>query len=211
MQRQPLSSRRNLVRMAADHPLSPFGGAGQRRLGAARLLSLAISPAARSRSPPCRYCGCRSASTPADRANREQRSRRRNAGRSPQDRARPGDRTPCTRRSAGPRPQPRFPSVMGGPGGDFFRRSALGSSSRLGCRLRRSILPRERGSPHFTRVPSPRPPLYCRGLGDRLQRKQSADQFGALIIDPSLTREREEAHGHLVTAGWGCQLVGASV
>jgi hypothetical protein len=35
-----------------------------------------------------------------------------------------------------------LPSVIGGPGGDFFRRSALGASSLLGGRLRSSILPR---------------------------------------------------------------------
>jgi len=34
-----------------------------------------------------------------------------------------------------------LPSVMGGPSRDFFRRSALGASSRLGCRLRGPYLP----------------------------------------------------------------------
>jgi hypothetical protein len=51
------------------------------------------------------------------------------------------------------------PSVISGPGGDFFRRSALGASSLLGYRLRWSILPRRRGAPHLTRVPSWPPPL----------------------------------------------------
>jgi hypothetical protein len=65
----------------------------------------ARATAARRRSPPCRSHGFRTASTLADRANREPRSRRRTARRPSQGRARPGDHTPCTTRLA-PHDQP---------------------------------------------------------------------------------------------------------
>jgi hypothetical protein len=108
--------------------------------------SLGISPAVSFRLQPYRHHGSRTRSKPAVAAN-------------PGPEFLPHISAPARRGPVDPMPaiptpndqantrRSGTPSVIGGPGGDFFRRSALGASSRLGCRLRWSILPRERGSP----------------------------------------------------------------
>jgi hypothetical protein len=72
-----------------------------------------------------------------------------------------------------------LPSVIGGPGGDFFRRSALGASSLLGCRLRWSILPQRRGLSHSVGTRASAPALDRSGLGDPAWREQRADELSA--------------------------------
>jgi hypothetical protein len=69
--------------------------------------------------------------------------------RCPQSRHQTINRTPA---AAAP------PSVMGRPGGVFFRRSALGALSLLGWRLRWSIFAPAAGSPHYS-GPEPTSPL----------------------------------------------------
>jgi len=142
--------------------------------------------AARTRSPPCRRCGYHTGSRPADRANRERRSWRRTAGRSRQDRARPGDCTPCTTRISRTRAAAALPSVMGGPGRDFFRRSGLGASSLLGCRLRWSIFASVAGTfaPSRDRAVAGRKVISAHALRVRHTASGSVAAIRAGVPDP---------------------------
>ena len=68
-------------------------------------------------------------------------------------------------------------------------------------RLRWSISLRRRGSPHFTRVPSPRPAFDCGEVGNQSRREEPADQFGSWA-DPSANSERRT-----LPARWPCSLL----
>lgn len=111
--------------------------------------------AARSRSPPCRPCGCRIASTPAARANSGRSSRHRSARPFRPGRARPGCGNPGHQTINRTRAAAALPSVMGGPGWDF-----IGAVSP-------PLLAAVHTPSTAARVPGPAPARACRGCPSR--------------------------------------------